>query len=84
MFYVGKKINSWVIILCKRVDDKVCNPHLPHGDYYMVKTAPDENIIIILRIGENSEHALRRAIEKELKFIRSLEGTKITLRGGWK
>jgi len=84
MFYIGKNIKPYEVILRKRVDDKVCNPHLPHGDYYMVKTAPDEHVIVILPAGEKSEHAFRRAIEKELKFIRSFEGKKITLRGGWK
>lgn len=83
MFAINQNINGWKILLAKRVDETVCNPDLPHGDYYLVQTTPDEHVIVILPIGEESEHALRRAVEKELHFQRSLEGKKIKLFGGY-
>ena len=79
MIYVGQKINSWKIALNKRVDETVCNQDLPHGDYYLVVTGPDEHVIVILPFGEQSENIMRKAVEKELLRIRGYQGKIITI-----
>ena len=79
MFYVGQKINSYEILLNKHVDDKPQHVGITHGDYYMVRTAPGEYVIIILPLGESSKKILRKAVEKELLRIRGYQGKTITI-----
>lgn len=79
MFYEGEKIDSWEILIHKRVDKHVCNPDLEHGDYYLIRTAPDEHVIVILPFGEASKNVLRKAVEKELLRIRGYQGKIITV-----
>jgi hypothetical protein len=83
MLYVGKIINGWEILLKKRVDQTVCVKDVPQGDYYLVKTGPDEHVIIILPFDSDSEPAFIREVQKKLTEQRSYKGKKISL-GGWR